>query len=98
MLLDSTTAGAVNAADVQTLVSAAAGIDATRGDTVAVSAMAVRHERRDRRQDSLAAAAAADKTRRADVADQDRGDGPGRTLPDLPGLAGEPAGRRSASR
>ncbi|RZU50455.1 flagellar M-ring protein FliF [Krasilnikovia cinnamomea] len=39
VLLDSKTAGLVNPADVQQLVSAAAGVDATRGDTIAVSAM-----------------------------------------------------------
>ncbi|BFU42123.1 flagellar basal-body MS-ring/collar protein FliF [Krasilnikovia sp. MM14-A1004] len=39
VLMDSKTAGLVNPPDVQKLVSAAAGIDATRGDTVAVSAM-----------------------------------------------------------
>jgi len=39
VLLDSTTAGTINPAQVQQLVSAAAGIDAARGDTIAVSAM-----------------------------------------------------------
>ena len=39
VLLDSTTAGSVNSAQVQQLVSAAAGIDPTRGDVVAISAM-----------------------------------------------------------
>jgi flagellar M-ring protein FliF len=39
VLLDSTVAGTVNVADMQKLVGAAAGIDATRGDTIAVSAM-----------------------------------------------------------
>ena len=39
VLLDSTSAGTVDPAQVQQLVSAAAGIDATRGDTIAVSAM-----------------------------------------------------------
>ncbi|MEV6344515.1 flagellar basal-body MS-ring/collar protein FliF [Actinoplanes sp. NPDC051851] len=39
VLLDSTTAGAVDATQVQQLISSAAGIDATRGDTIAVSAM-----------------------------------------------------------
>jgi flagellar M-ring protein FliF len=62
VLLDSTTAGAVNAADVQTLVSAAAGIDATRGDTVAVSAMAFDTSAATAAQNSLATAAAADRT------------------------------------
>jgi flagellar M-ring protein FliF len=39
VLLDSTTAGSVNAAQIQQLVSAAAGIDPTRGDVVSVAAM-----------------------------------------------------------
>jgi flagellar M-ring protein FliF len=39
VLLDSTTAGTVDSAQVQQLISTAAGIDATRGDTVAVAAM-----------------------------------------------------------
>jgi flagellar M-ring protein FliF len=39
VLLDSTTAGTVDSAQVQELVSVAAGIDATRGDSVAVAAM-----------------------------------------------------------
>ncbi|GAA0483458.1 flagellar M-ring protein [Paractinoplanes deccanensis] len=39
VLLDSSVAGTVDPAQVQQLVSAAAGIDATRGDTIAVSAM-----------------------------------------------------------
>ncbi len=39
VLLDATTAGTVDAAQVQQLVSVAAGIDPTRGDSVAVAAM-----------------------------------------------------------
>jgi len=39
VLLDSTTAGTVDSAQVQQLVSVAAGVDATRGDSVAVAAM-----------------------------------------------------------
>jgi flagellar M-ring protein FliF len=39
VLLDSTTAGTVDATQVQQLISTAAGIDATRGDTVAVASM-----------------------------------------------------------
>jgi len=39
VLLDSTTAGTVDSAQIQQLISAAAGVDPTRGDTVAVSAM-----------------------------------------------------------
>jgi flagellar M-ring protein FliF len=62
VLLDSTTAGAVNAADVQSLVSAAAGIDATRGDTIAVSAMPFDTSAATAAQDALAASAAAEKS------------------------------------
>lgn len=61
VLLDSTTAGAINATDVQTLVSAAAGIDATRGDTIAVSAMPFDTSAATAAKDALAAAAAAEK-------------------------------------
>jgi flagellar M-ring protein FliF len=39
VLLDATTAGTVDSAQVQQLVSVAAGIDPTRGDSVAVAAM-----------------------------------------------------------
>ena len=39
VLLNATTAGTVDSAQVQQLVSAAAGIDATRGDSVAIAAM-----------------------------------------------------------
>jgi flagellar M-ring protein FliF len=62
VLLDSTTAGAVNQADVQSLVSAAAGIDATRGDTIAISAMPFDTSAATAAQDSLAASAAAEKS------------------------------------
>ncbi|BCJ53821.1 flagellar M-ring protein [Actinoplanes sp. NBRC 14428] len=62
VLLDATTAGAVNQADVQQLVSAAAGIDPTRGDTVAVSAMAFDTSAATAAKDALAAAAAAEQT------------------------------------
>jgi flagellar M-ring protein FliF len=62
VLLDSTTAGAVNAADVQSLVSAAAGIDATRGDTIAVSAMPFDTSAATAAQDALAASAAAEQS------------------------------------
>jgi flagellar M-ring protein FliF len=62
VLLDATTAGAVNQADVQQLVSAAAGIDATRGDTIAVSAMAFDTSAATAAKDALAASVAADTT------------------------------------
>jgi flagellar M-ring protein FliF len=39
VLLDSTTAGSVNPAQIQQLLSSAVGIDPTRGDSIAVSAM-----------------------------------------------------------
>jgi flagellar M-ring protein FliF len=62
VLLDSTTAGAVNSADVQALVSAAAGIDATRGDTIAVSAMPFDTSAATAAKDALAASAAAEQS------------------------------------
>ncbi|MEV8507344.1 flagellar basal-body MS-ring/collar protein FliF [Actinoplanes sp. NPDC051475] len=62
VLLDATTAGAVNQADVQQLVSAAAGIDPTRGDTVAVSAMAFDTSAATAAKDALAASAASEQT------------------------------------
>ena len=62
VLLDSTTAGAVNAADVQSLVSAAAGIDATRGDTIAVSAMPFDTSAATAAKDALAASAIAEQS------------------------------------
>jgi flagellar M-ring protein FliF len=62
VLLDSTTAGKIDAAEVQQLVSAAAGIDATRGDTIAVSAMAFDTSAAKAAQDALAASAAAEKS------------------------------------
>ncbi|MFI7541299.1 flagellar basal-body MS-ring/collar protein FliF [Actinoplanes sp. NPDC049599] len=62
VLLDSTTAGAVNSADVQSLVSAAAGIDATRGDTIAVSAMPFDTSAATAAQDALAASALAEQS------------------------------------
>ncbi len=62
VLLVSTTAGAVNAADVQSLVSAAAGIDATRGDTIAVSAMPFDTSAATAAKDALAASAAAEQS------------------------------------
>jgi flagellar M-ring protein FliF len=62
VLLDSTTAGTINSADVQQLISAAAGIDATRGDTIAVSAMPFDTSAATAAQDALAAGAVADKS------------------------------------
>ncbi|WP_067508842.1 flagellar basal-body MS-ring/collar protein FliF [Actinoplanes sp. TFC3] len=62
VLLNATTAGAVNQADVQQLVSAAAGIDPTRGDTIAVSAMAFDTSAATAAQNALAASAAAEQT------------------------------------
>ena len=61
VLLDSKTAGSVNAAEVQSLLSAAAGIDATRGDTIAVASMPFDNSAAATAQDELAAAAAAEK-------------------------------------
>ena len=62
VLLDSTTAGTINAADVQQLISAAAGVDATRGDTIAVSAMPFDTSAAAAAQEALAASAAAEKS------------------------------------
>ena len=62
VLLDSTVAGTIDPAQVQQLVSAAAGIDATRGDTVAVSAMPFDTSAAQAAQNALAASAAADKS------------------------------------
>jgi flagellar M-ring protein FliF len=62
VLLDSATAGTVDPAQVQQLVSAAAGIDATRGDTIAVSAMPFDTSAAKAAQQSLTAAAAADQS------------------------------------
>jgi flagellar M-ring protein FliF len=61
VLLDSTTAGTVNPADVQKLVSAAAGVDATRGDTIAVSAMPFDTSAADKAQADLKSAGAVEK-------------------------------------
>jgi flagellar M-ring protein FliF len=62
VLLDSTTAGTVDSAQVQQLVSTAAGIDATRGDTVAVAAMPFDTSAAQAAKDALAQSAAAEKT------------------------------------
>jgi flagellar M-ring protein FliF len=61
VLLDSSTAGNVNSAQIQQLVSTAAGIDATRGDSVAVSAMPFDTSAAKAAGNALAASAAADK-------------------------------------
>jgi flagellar M-ring protein FliF len=61
VLLDSTTAGTIDSADVQNLISAAAGIDATRGDTIAVSAMPFNTAAAEEARQALAASAAAEK-------------------------------------
>jgi flagellar M-ring protein FliF len=61
VLMNSRTAGAVDAAQVQQLVSAAVGIDATRGDTIAVAAMPFDTSAAEQRAKELAAAGAADK-------------------------------------
>jgi flagellar M-ring protein FliF len=62
VLLDSTTAGTVDSAQVQQLVSVAAGIDATRGDSVAVAAMPFDTSAATAAKDALAASAAAEKS------------------------------------
>ena len=59
VLLDSTTAGTIDPAQVQQLVSAAAGIDSTRGDTIAVSAMPFDTSAAQAAQNALTASAAA---------------------------------------
>jgi flagellar M-ring protein FliF len=61
VLLDSTTAGTVNPTQVQQLVSAAAGIDSTRGDTIAVSAMPFNTGAAQAAQQALSASTAAAK-------------------------------------
>jgi flagellar M-ring protein FliF len=62
VLLDSTTAGTIDPAQVQQLVSAAAGIDATRGDTIAVSAMPFDTTAAQAAQQALNAATAAEQS------------------------------------
>jgi flagellar M-ring protein FliF len=62
VLLDSTVAGTVDPAQVQQLVSAAAGIDSTRGDTIAVSAMPFDTSAAQAAQQALNAASAADQS------------------------------------
>jgi flagellar M-ring protein FliF len=62
VLLDATTAGTVDSAQVQQLVSVAAGIDPTRGDSVAVAAMPFDTSAAENAQKALAQSAAAEKT------------------------------------
>src|SRR3954471_21038782 len=62
VLLDSTTAGTIDPAQVQSLVSAAAGIDSTRGDTIAVSAMPFDTSAAQAAQQALTASSAAEKS------------------------------------
>ncbi|WP_229067923.1 flagellar basal-body MS-ring/collar protein FliF [Actinoplanes sp. DH11] len=61
VLLNSATAGGVNPDQIQELLSAAAGIDATRGDTIAVASMPFDNSAATTAKDELAAAAAAEK-------------------------------------
>ncbi|MFG1610125.1 flagellar basal-body MS-ring/collar protein FliF [Actinoplanes sp. NPDC049265] len=64
VLLNATTAGTVDSAQIQQLVSAAAGVDATRGDSVAIAAMPFDTTAAEAAKKSLAessAAATADK-------------------------------------
>ncbi|HWS38522.1 MAG TPA: flagellar basal-body MS-ring/collar protein FliF [Actinoplanes sp.] len=60
VLLDSTVAGSVNPAEVQQLVAAAAGIDPTRGDTIAVAAMPFNNTQAEAAKAELEAAAKAE--------------------------------------
>jgi len=64
VLLDSTTAGSVDSAKIQQLVSAAAGIDATRGDTIAVTAMPFNTSAATAAQSALAIAAKSEQSAR----------------------------------
>jgi flagellar M-ring protein FliF len=59
VLLNSNVAGTIDPAQVQQLVSAAAGIDATRGDTIAVSAMPFDQSAAKAAQEALSASSAA---------------------------------------
>jgi flagellar M-ring protein FliF len=60
VLLDATTAGTVDSAQVQQLVSVAAGVDPTRGDSVAVAAMPFDTSAAENAQKALADSAAAE--------------------------------------
>lgn len=64
VLLDSTTAGTVDSAQLQQLIGAAAGIDATRGDTVAIAAMPFDTSAATAAKDALAASTAAEKSQK----------------------------------
>jgi flagellar M-ring protein FliF len=61
VVLDSTVAGAINVADMQKLVGAAAGIDPTRGDAIAISAMPFDTSAAAQAKEALATAGAAEK-------------------------------------
>jgi flagellar M-ring protein FliF len=61
VLLDSTTAGSVDPTQIQQLLSSAVGIDPTRGDTIAVSAMPFDQSAAKAAQNALSASAAATK-------------------------------------
>ena len=61
VLLNSRTAAGIQAADVQQLIAAAAGINAARGDTIAVSAMPFDTSAEQARKDALAQAGAAEQ-------------------------------------
>jgi flagellar M-ring protein FliF len=61
VLLDATTAGTVDSAQVQQLVSVAAGVDPTRGDSVAVAAMPFDTSAATAAKDALAQSAAAER-------------------------------------
>jgi flagellar M-ring protein FliF len=62
VLLDSATAGSINPADIQKLISTGAGIDATRGDTVAVASMPFDTSAAQAAKDALAQSTAAEKS------------------------------------
>jgi flagellar M-ring protein FliF len=61
VLMNSATAGTVDSAQIQQLVSVAAGVDPTRGDSVAVAAMPFDTSAASAAQSSLAQAAAAER-------------------------------------
>lgn len=64
VLLDSTTATAINTADVERLVSSAVGLDTERGDTIAVTAMPFDDSAAQRSAADEAAAARAERAQR----------------------------------
>lgn len=61
VLLDSRTAGTIDAAEVQDLVTAAAGVDAKRGDTIAVASMPFDQSAAEEAKQALAEAKAAEQ-------------------------------------